>query len=232
MWRRTAPIRPFFPRPSGRGHSWGQRQYAGKKASVRASGGVGTSFKVAASFEGRVIRRQEGGGQASKLLLSVAAVAAVVLTACGSSTGSSTARAPATIRSCSPAPCAIKDGVIVTVSNVKPNFPPSQFSQLQAGNHYVSLMVGFTNTADKEYNPTPFMFALKDPTGVKRDASATLENLSCSNWTQSGPERPLYKGATVQPRQLCFQAGGDPNGPLTLVWTPTATSGDVNIPLQ
>jgi hypothetical protein len=189
---------------------------------------------VAASFKGPVIQRQEGGGEVHKLLLSVAVAAVVVLTACGSANGSSTARTPATIKGCSPAPCATKDGIIVTVSNVDRNFPPSQFSEPQAGKHYVSLMVGITNTVDKDYTARPFDFTLKDSTGASNEGfGSTLANLNCRTWTEDGSSTvTLKRGATLQPRQLCFQARGDPNAPLTLVWTPTAMSGDVDIPLQ
>lgn len=170
-----------------------------------------------------------------KLWFSLAAAAALVLAACGStSTGSSSGSAggqPAAAKpsapACSPAPCATKNGVTVTVSNLNRNVPPAEFEQLPAGTHYVSLMVGFKNVGDQEYNANPITFVLKDSTGVKHQLAFTMA-AGCTSWQAVN----LTKGAALAPQPLCFQAAGDPNAPLTLVWTPTLLDGDQNIPLQ
>lgn len=168
-----------------------------------------------------------------KLLLSLAAGAALVLAACGSSTTPSSSGsaggqpAAKATPACSPAPCATKDGVTVTVSNLNRNVPPGEFDQLPAGTHLVSVMVGFKNAADQEYNANPTSFVLKDSTGVKRQLTFTTAT-GCTSWQAVN----LTKGAALAPQPLCFQAAGDPNAPLTLVWTPTLLAGDQNIPLQ
>lgn len=167
-----------------------------------------------------------------RTLLSLAAASALLLAACGSTTGSSsgsTGGQPAAkaTPACSPAPCATKDGVTVTVSNLNRNVPPAQFEQLPANTHIVSLMVGFQNEASQEYNANPFNFVLKDSTGVKHQLAFTMA-AGCTSWQPVN----LTRGAALAPQPLCFQANGDPNAPLTLVWTPTMFQGDQNIPLQ
>lgn len=168
-----------------------------------------------------------------KLLLSLAAATALVLAACGSTTtgspsGSAGGRPAASATpACSPAPCATKDGVTVTVSNLNRNVPAGEFDQVPAGAHYVSVMVGFKNVGNQEYNANPTTFVLKDATGVKHQLAFTTA-AGCTSWQAVN----LTKGAALAPQPLCFQANGDPNAPLTLVWTPTLFDGDQNIPLQ
>ena len=169
-----------------------------------------------------------------KLLLSLAATTALVLAACGSTTGSSTSSSaggtPASSKPAAPActaPCAVKDGVTVTVSNLNRNVPPGEFDQPKAGVHVVSLMVAFKNDGDQEYNANSTSFVLKDPTGVKHQETFTTSE-GCSSWQAVN----LTKGAALAPQPLCFEANGDAAGPLTLVWTATLFAGDQNIALQ
>lgn len=87
------------------------------------------------------------------------------------------------------------------------------------------MTVAFKNAGDREFHANPFNFVLKDQTGVKHSRAFAYGVAGCESWQAVN----LTKGASLPPQPLCFEAGGDPNGPLTLVWTFT---GDVNIPLQ
>lgn len=142
--------------------------------------------------------------------------------------GASVASAPkAGNQGCSPAPCANADGFVVSVGTVNRNVTQSAddiAAPPDAGNHYVDVMVTFRNTTSSEQDANPFNFVLKDADGVKHTVE-WFGGQNCGSWSAVN----LTTNATLANKSLCFQAGGDPKGKLTLVWTPGIA--DYNIDL-
>jgi hypothetical protein len=126
---------------------------------------------------------------------------------------------------CSPTPCGQYAGLTVNVLDVNRNAPADEFSHPEAGNHFVKLDVQFKSAADGETHANPLQFVLLDPAGVKH-STTVISAAGCQIWSAVN----LTKGAQLGPKPLCFEASGDLNGKLTLVWTPGLS--DVNIPLQ
>jgi hypothetical protein len=107
-----------------------------------------------------------------------------------------------------------------------------------AGLHYVALRVQFRNTSAQQQRADPADFQLRDALGVSRAPTFPSAGASCTRWrmTDLNPGGPGTRsprdseaeqtGPLFGPVALCFAAGGDSNGPLTLVWDP-----DVSLPL-
>jgi hypothetical protein len=61
----------------------------------------------------------------------------------------------------------------------------------------------------------PYDFKLRDAAGVAH--SVTFSDApGCDTWSAVD----LAPGATYGPKPLCFEASGDANGSLTLLWSP------------
>ncbi|HYZ00094.1 MAG TPA: DUF4352 domain-containing protein [Candidatus Binatia bacterium] len=165
-----------------------------------------------------------------KLLAVLATSAAVVLAACGSTSGTSSngtdAKPVASKQGCSPTPCSSKDGVTVNVSNVVYGAQPGEFEQPQPGTVYVTMQIAVKNDGSSEYHLNPTSFVLKDATGVKHQYTPMISN-QATTWQPVN----LTKGAS-QTETLSFQAAADHPQGLWLVWTPTLFSGDQNIKLS
>ncbi len=118
------------------------------------------------------------------------------------------------------------NGYELKVTEVVRNAPANEFSKPDAGNHFVKVTVSFINNSSDKQHPDTFCCKLKDSTGITHtsDYSAT----GCDLW--EGVD--IAKGAALGPRPVCFQAAGDPNAPLFLIWSPSFGSSDVEIALQ
>ena len=129
-------------------------------------------------------------------------------------------------QSCSPAPCGDDgSGFEVYVDSINRNLQPNdQFSSPEPGNHFVLVTVHFKNNANGEQSANPLNFVLQDPAGVKH--ALTLSGGSqCPVFSAVN----LTKGSTLGPKAMCFEAGGDPKGKLTLVWTPGLHDVDIDL---
>jgi Domain of unknown function (DUF4352) len=129
-------------------------------------------------------------------------------------------------QSCSPAPCGDDgSGFEVYVDSINRNLQPNdQFSSPEPGNHFVLVTVHFKNNANGEQSANPLNFVLQDSAGVKH--ALTLSGGSqCPVFSAVN----LTKGSTLGPKAMCFEAGGDPKGKLTLVWTPGLHDVDIDL---
>ncbi len=129
--------------------------------------------------------------------------------------------------SCAPKPCADADGFKVNVSGLNRNASASEFTPPEAGNHYVVMQVTMKNDSNDSKNANPFDFKLRDSKGQEHDITFASGG-GCDTWQAVD----LAKGASLGPKPLCFQASGDPNAALTLIWSPGFFSSKVDIPLQ
>ncbi|HLH71447.1 MAG TPA: DUF4352 domain-containing protein [Candidatus Dormibacteraeota bacterium] len=173
----------------------------------------------------------------------VALLGVVMLSACGGSgaqqtqtTAQSRAQSPATVaKTPAPAqkapssacqqPCAVHNGVIVTVTNVAYGASSgNEFETPEAGNVYVTMNVDMKNTSDQEANFNPTDFVLLDGKGIKHTVTFTD---SCPLFDAVN----LTKGADSGPKCIAFEASANAPRGLTLVWTPGLLSGDINIKL-
>lgn len=129
--------------------------------------------------------------------------------------------------SCSPKPCADADGFKVNITGLNRNATASEFTPPETGNHYVVMQVTMKNDSNDSKSANPFHFKLRDSKGQEHDISFAVGG-GCDTWQAVD----LAKGASLGPKPLCFQASGDPNAPLTLIWSPGFFSSKVEIPLQ
>jgi hypothetical protein len=128
--------------------------------------------------------------------------------------------------SCSPSPCANYKGYVLIVSGIIRNAPAGEFSKPESGNHFVIVYLNFKNGSNDNQRPDTFCCKLTDSVGVTRDQSFSAVGVpGCESW--QGVE--LATGASLGPKSLCFEAGGDPSAPLTLVWSPSFGAPDFKI---
>ena len=127
---------------------------------------------------------------------------------------------------CSPKPCANSAGTVVTVSGVQRTAAAGALRPPESGNHYVAMQVSFHNGSASEVHANPFNFVLKDAAGIKHTVTVVLGAPECATWEAVN----LSPGANLTSKPLCFEASGNGDGPLTLVWTPAFV--DISIPLQ
>ncbi len=125
---------------------------------------------------------------------------------------------------CQP-PCAVHDGVVVTVANVTYDAPgEGWFEAPEAGNVYVTMSVEMANHGDREVNFNPFSFVLLDGKGIKHMVTSIR---SCPLFQPVN----VTRGADSGHKCIAFQASANAPRGLTLVWTPTFLGGDVDIAL-
>jgi hypothetical protein len=148
-----------------------------------------------------------------KATVCIAATALFLIGAasCGSSTGTQGGASPARVNRLD----ANINGYELRVIDVIRDAPASQVASLEAGNHPVRLTVVFINNSSDNQHAASFCCKLKDSTGVTHNSDYSA--VDCNVW--AGID--LAKGATSDPRPICFQAAGDPNAPLTLLWSPS-----------
>ena len=118
-----------------------------------------------------------------------------------------------------------------------------------ANAHYVTLRVSFLNQSDSQQRADPLDFRLVDALGAAHDPTfLPPPSTSCRQWQRAdlypngpGSAKPrdadaTQAGRSFGPEELCFAAGGDPNGALTLVWDPDVSfqlfDSPTRIPLQ
>ena len=127
---------------------------------------------------------------------------------------------------CTPAPCGAHDGYALIINGVNRNAPGNDFSKPEAGNHFVIVTLTFVNNSNDTQHPDSFCCKVTDSTGVTRSDSFTAAGINgCDSWQAVD----LAKGARLGPKTLCFEAAGDPNAQLTLVWSPSFGTPDVKI---
>ncbi len=154
----------------------------------------------------------------------------------GSSTGAASpsastipsARASSTVAppACTPSPCGVHNGYVLIINGANRNLTGNGFSKPEAGNHFVAVTLTFVNNSNDTQHPDSFCCKLTDSTGVTRSDSFIAAGINgCESWQGAD----LAKGARLGPKHLCFEAGGDPNAPLTLVWSPSFGSPDISI---
>jgi hypothetical protein len=128
---------------------------------------------------------------------------------------------------CSPQPCASAYGLTVKISGLNRSAPAGSFFPPEAGNHMVFMQMTMHNdSASDTKSVNPFDFKLRDPAGVEHNF-ALSDSPGCDTWSAV----ELAPGASFGPKPLCFQASGDPNGKLTLLWSPDIFSPPKEIPL-
>jgi hypothetical protein len=125
--------------------------------------------------------------------------------------------------SCS-APCGNANGYTLTINTANRNAPTDEFSKPEPGNHLVIVTMTFLNGSNDTQRPDTFCCKLMDSLGVTRTEAFSIAT-GCESW--QGVE--LARGASLGPRNMCFEAGGDPSAPLTLIWSPSFGAPDVNI---
>jgi hypothetical protein len=170
--------------------------------------------------------RNIGIGCAGLILLSIVAVVAIALSSSGTNGGRGGAPTGQTA-SCSPKPCGNADGFTVSVSNLNRNVPAGTFVNAEPGNHFVTMQATLHNGSGDSKSANPFDFKLRDPQGQEHDIAFSDAD-ACGTWQAVD----LSVGASLGPKGLCFQAAGDPNGKLSVIWSPGFFSSKVDIPLQ
>lgn len=136
---------------------------------------------------------------------------------------------PVTTKSagCSPQPCASAYSLTVRISGLNPT-APAGFFKPEAGNHFVLMRMTMRNDGGQDTKHiSPTDFKLRDAAGVSHDITLS-DTPGCDFWSPVD----LAPGATYRPKPLCFQASGDSNGNLTLLWSPDIFSPTAQIPLQ
>ncbi len=173
----------------------------------------------------------KGGGHGLRNVAIGCAVLIVLgivgIIALAGSIGKSTGGTASHSNSCSPKPCANADGFTVTISSINRNAPKGAFISPEAGNHIVTMQVTMHNGSSDKQNANPFDFKLRDPLGQEHDI-AFSDAAGCDTWQAVD----LAAGASLGPKPLCFEAAGDPNGKLILVWSPGFFQSPQEIPLQ
>jgi hypothetical protein len=133
---------------------------------------------------------------------------------------------PTTKPLCSPSPCAAYNGYVLLVTGIDRNAPAGEFSKPEAGNHFVIVTLVFKNDSNDPQRPDSFCCKLTDSTNVTRDESFSAVGLpGCEAWQAV----ELAQGASLGPKNLCFEAGGDPAASVTLVWSPSFGAPDMKI---
>ena len=158
---------------------------------------------------------------------------ALLLTSCGPS-----GRIPGSSVSnplCKPAPCLVSGDVKVAVTAVDRNVSGGVYLKPDAGDHYVTLKVTFTNMSVSKITISQTDFRLKDAVGMKHGV-AFSPVAGCEMWQPvdlvTGASRAveILPGGNAGPRDLCFQAFGAPEKPIALIWTSTLGESLVEIP--
>jgi len=120
--------------------------------------------------------------------------------------------------------CGDANGYTLTLNNANRNAPSDPYSKPEAGNHLVVVTMTFKNGSSDKQSPDIFCCKVTDSLGVTRSQTFSMAP-GCETW--QGVE--LAPGASLGPKNMCFEAGGDPNAPLTLVWSPSFGANDVSI---
>ncbi|MBJ7610646.1 MAG: DUF4352 domain-containing protein [Candidatus Dormibacteraeota bacterium] len=128
-------------------------------------------------------------------------------------------------QNCSPPPCGDDgSGFQIHVDAINRNLPPDTFAQPEAGNHFVQVTVRLTNNANGPRDADTNQLLLQDSAGVRRSAT-----LSFGSQCAAFDSVTLAKGSSLGPKLICFDAGGDVNGKLSLIWTPGSHDIDIDL---
>jgi hypothetical protein len=176
-------------------------------------------------------------GCGSLILLGILGVVGIIYLASKVPTPT-TSSSPASF-TCQPKPCAVFQGVTLTVSNIDRDYKPQDVPSYEQSNasprpgfHFVRLEATFTvQSGEHEIDPLDTV-QLKDSLGYQQSGLALfMVDPHCN--PPSGAT--VAAGSKYGPVPLCFEAGGSTTGPLTLVWIPSALTGaqpGVEIPLH
>jgi hypothetical protein len=127
---------------------------------------------------------------------------------------------------CSPAPCADDgSGFQVFVDAVNRSLSMNPVDQPTNGNHIVQVTAHFRNTASVTKPANPLDFTLRDAAGLEH-------RLVLGVGAQCGVFEATYLagGSTLGPKVMCFEASGDSQGKLTLLWSPATHQLAIDIP--
>lgn len=122
------------------------------------------------------------------------------------------------------APCGNANGYTLTINSANRNAPTDEFSKPEPGTHLVIVTMTFKNGSNDTQRPDSFCCRLTDSLGATRSEAFSIAP-GCESW--QGVD--LAKGGSLGPKNMCFAAAGDPNAPLTLVWSPSFGASDVSI---
>jgi hypothetical protein len=129
------------------------------------------------------------------------------------------------------AACASGDGVTVLVSNIDRNFQPqvpsfaASFAVPEHGFHWLRIEVTVMATEGQQHLE-PFNFDVKDAIGQDGPDLGAVDDPRCQMSAAGGIYGP---GEGFGPFPLCFQVAGPVDGPLTLIWFPTALTGPQSV---
>jgi hypothetical protein len=150
------------------------------------------------------------------------AATAVLLIAAADSCGSSKGPSPTKVNRLD----ASINGYELKVIDVIRDAPVLRGAKVNAGNHLVRLTVMFINNSSNVLYAASFCCKLRDSTGLIHNSDYLAAD--CYVWAGINVE----KGANSGPRAICFQSAGDPQAPLTLIWSPSYGISDIEIALQ
>jgi len=124
-------------------------------------------------------------------------------------------------------------GFRIKVSHVTRDLPQAGLPAAGAGRHYVSLDVTFYNDSQSQQRADLGDFQLRDSQGgLHSHVGLGARSGQCAAWRvadlhakgkESEPPRDQAAdqvGPVFGPVGICFEAGGDPTGPLVLLWDP------------
>lgn len=110
-------------------------------------------------------------------------------------------------------PCAQSGGVTLAVTNVNPDAPPGQFSQVQPGNTLVTVTTEVTNqSSGTPPLVNPYDFKLQDAQGTQHTFAAD-QVAGCSSSSVN-----VAKGGTSGPQCFVYQVPQGKTTGLTLLW--------------
>jgi hypothetical protein len=119
------------------------------------------------------------------------------------------------------------NGYKLQVITVARDLAPGPVTKPAGGDHFVLVEVLFINDSKSRQRPDPLCCQLEDSTGVFHTATFP-DAPGCSWWSSV----QLATGTRFGPRNICFEAAGATNKPLSLLWHPSYSSPDVSILLQ
>ncbi|MBJ7604058.1 MAG: hypothetical protein JF888_12835 [Candidatus Dormibacteraeota bacterium] len=124
-------------------------------------------------------------------------------------------------------------GFRIKVSHVTRDLSQAALPAAGGGRHYVGLDVTFYNDSPSQQRADPGDFQLRDPQGgLHSHVGPGPSSGQCAAWRiadlhakgkESEPPRDQSAdqvGPVFGPVGVCFEAGGDPTGPLVLLWNP------------
>ena len=196
-------------------------------------GGVAVVAVVVAFFVGQLFRPNPTASVIANPSVSAAASPTPSASTAPTASSAPTASPAPTPRPAAIAPppaacagaCGNSNGYTLTLNYAERNAPPGPYTKPEPGNHLVIVTMTFKNGSKDTQSPDSFCCRVTDSLGVTRSETFSTA-AGCDSW--QGVE--LAPGASLGPKNMCFEAGGDPNARLILVWSPSFFATDVRIP--